>query len=76
MSIGTVWKEDKEAEYKVCETCKHFFQHYVKTDPYGKSYIKTFAGHCPYPQMKDRLADTKACKNYKKDVFWKLKQMM
>ena len=45
-----------------CETCKRFYQHYVKY-PSGR-YGKCSSGHCAYPRQKLRYAETPACKHY------------
>ena len=47
---------------KICATCAHFRQHYVK---FGCRYDKAASGHCVYPRCKFRYCDTPACKHYK-----------
>ena len=52
-------------EKLTCETCKHFFQHYVPLDWEGTTYFTPCAsGHCGYPRIKLRRAGTEACDNY------------
>lgn len=34
-----------------CNTCLHFIQHYVRA---GRSYRKSYYGHCVYPRLKRR----------------------
>lgn len=47
---------------KICQTCKHFYQHYVK---WGEDeYRECGSGHCMYPRRKLRYIDAKACQNY------------
>ena len=46
---------------KICKTCKHFRQHYIKR---GKRYWEVNDGHCVFPRCKLRKPDTKACLNY------------
>ena len=47
-----------------CEHCKYFHQHYVK-GPRG-TFIKTDAGHCVHPRLKDRKPDTPSCQRFSK----------
>ncbi len=51
--------EDKH----ICQTCKHFRQHYTK-DTLGR-YFMCGSGHCVYPRRKPRYNDAKACENYR-----------
>ena len=45
-----------------CETCKHFFRHYVKN---GKSKFAPISeGHCGHPRLKCRRIDTPACEKF------------
>ena len=44
-----------------CETCAHFYQHYVMTEQYS---TKTNCGHCTRPRCKHRCPDAKACEFY------------
>ena len=46
---------------RICKTCKHFRQHYIKR---GKKYWEVYDGHCVFPRCKLRKPDTKACLNY------------
>lgn len=47
---------------RICQTCKHFYQHYVKRKE--NNYMECSSGHCVYPQCKLRYSDTKACQHY------------
>ncbi|WP_298034383.1 hypothetical protein [uncultured Dysosmobacter sp.] len=47
---------------KTCETCAHFYRHYVK---FGYRYGPVAAGHCGTPRRKLRWKDTPACPRYK-----------
>jgi len=47
---------------KICQTCKHFRQHYVKSDL--GNYDMCGSGHCVYPRCKPRYNETKACQHY------------
>ncbi len=47
---------------QTCQTCKHFYQHYVKVSE--DYYFQCGSGHCVYPRSKLRYNDTKACQNY------------
>ncbi len=53
-----VWVTRKDE--RVCENCKYFYQHYIKTE---RGFKETFAGHCFYPRMKEREA-TDSCKYF------------
>lgn len=44
----------------ICRNCKHFRKHYVK---FGRSFKEISDGHCVYPMLKTRRADTKACEH-------------
>ena len=44
-----------------CNTCLHFIQHYVRA---GRSYRKSYYGHCVYPRLKRREIDSASCKYY------------
>jgi len=46
----------------ICQTCKHFRQHYVKW--LDDSYMECGSGHCVYPRCKPRYNSAKACQNY------------
>ncbi len=47
---------------ETCETCKYFFQHYVKD---GKStFVPLYEGHCGHPRLKYRKTDTPACEKF------------
>jgi len=45
-----------------CGTCRFFIQHYAKR---GRQYTDVYCGHCIYPRIKTRHADTPACPQYK-----------
>lgn len=45
-----------------CGSCTHFYMHYVRFE--NGRYIPIDFGHCVFPRIKDRDADTKACKYY------------
>lgn len=47
---------------KVCENCKHFLRHYVRY--VTGDFIGLDHGHCIYPRVKTREADTKACMHF------------
>lgn len=47
---------------RICQTCEHFYQHYVKCS--GDYYFQCSSGHCVYPLLKLRYNDTKACRHY------------
>lgn len=45
-----------------CNNCKHFRLHYVRRcDGF---YMSLEYGHCVYPRLKKRPADTKACRYF------------
>lgn len=44
------------------QTCRHFRRHYVKM---GWRYDPISQGHCVYPRLKPRRADTPACPYYR-----------
>lgn len=48
-------------EEKTCKSCKHFRQHYIK---FGRGYREILYGHCVYPKLKKREANTIACKHF------------
>ena len=51
-----------EEEQKSCETCRHFYRHYIHWS--GRQYRPLNCGHCAYPRLKDREVDTPACRHY------------
>ncbi|MCI9402346.1 MAG: hypothetical protein HFF04_01565 [Oscillospiraceae bacterium] len=51
-----------EEEQKTCETCRHFKRHYIHWS--GKQYRPLHCGHCVHPRLKDREANTPACRHY------------
>ena len=56
-------KEQME-EQKTCETCRYFYQHYVKV---GKNkYTSLVQGHCGNPRARDKRVDTPSCHRYAK----------
>jgi len=46
---------------KICRTCKHFRQHYIK---FGRSYREIAYGHCVHPKLKKRETNSPACEHY------------
>ena len=46
----------------ICQTCKHFRQHYVKWDE--DHFLECGSGHCVYPRRKPRRNGAKACQHY------------
>ena len=44
---------------EVCEHCKHFRRHYVRTGSH--QYVPTVVGHCVRPRLRDKTVDTPAC---------------
>lgn len=45
-----------------CLDCKHYRRHYIKQ---GKNYYVLIAdGHCVYPRLKLRKANTPACDRF------------
>ena len=46
----------------ICQTCKHFRQHYVKWDE--DHFLECGSGHCVYPRRKPRRNEAKACQHY------------
>lgn len=49
-------------ELSTCQTCKYYYQHYVKC---GKNrYVSVEAGHCSHPRLKDRKPETPACDRF------------
>ena len=53
--------EDQE---KTCETCKHFYQHYVHWS--GKQFRPLNVGHCGDPRARYKSMNTPACWRYVK----------
>ena len=51
-----------EEEQKTCETCRHFRMHYVRQNKTW--YMPMHEGHCVHPRLKDREANTPACRHY------------
>lgn len=47
---------------ETCQTCRHFRRHYIKM---GWRYAPILHGHCVYPRLKPRRADTPACPYYR-----------
>lgn len=45
-----------------CKDCKHFRMHYVRHR--NNFYLPLDYGHCVYPRLKKRPADTRACKHF------------
>ena len=49
-------------EKKTCETCSHFFLHYVK---WGKKDFRPVRmGHCGTPRIRSKTMDNPACRWY------------
>ena len=48
-------------EKQTCKTCRHFCRHYTRS---GNFWVPLVQGHCTYPHLKDRPADTPACQHY------------
>ncbi len=53
-----------EDQDKTCETCKHFYRHYVHW--VGKRFKPLDMGHCGNPRCRDKRIDTPACHRYAK----------
>jgi len=51
----------EEQDAKTCQMCKHFRLHYIKR---GRSYDPIHYGHCVFPLLKKREAETPACKHF------------
>lgn len=50
-------------EAKTCGGCQYFRRHYVKA---GKNwYLPLDKGHCVHPRLKDREAETPACRRFR-----------
>ena len=47
-------------EEDVCGNCKHFYQHYVKSE---SGFSKCYVGHCSYPRIKCK-EETDSCKYF------------
>ncbi len=47
---------------RICQTCKHFYQHYIKLA--RGTYNMCGSGHCVHPRLKFRYNNTKACQHY------------
>lgn len=49
-------------ENQTCQTCKYYYQHYVK---YGKNhFISVDEGHCVHPRLKFRKPEAPACEKF------------
>lgn len=46
-----------------CGNCEHYIRHFVYSS--GR-FTPILHGHCTYPMIKNREADTKACKHFEK----------
>lgn len=51
-----------EEQEKTCETCKHFFRHYVHW--VGKQFKALDVGHCGDPRCRYKPMNTPACWRY------------
>ncbi len=49
---------------KTCETCRHFYRHYVRVG--NHQYHALDRGHCGNPRARDKKADTPACHRHVK----------
>lgn len=54
--------KDQLTRSKVCQQCQHFRRHYVRQG--RRRYIPIMVGHCVYPRLKGRAADTPACAHF------------
>ena len=52
-----------QEECRLCEQCKHFRRHYVRS---GHGYIPLHKGHCANPHLRDKLAEAPACHRFAK----------
>ncbi len=55
-----------EEQEKTCETCQHFYRHYVRRS--STKYIPLGVGHCGDPRARYKTVKTPACFRY---VQWK-----
>lgn len=53
-------------EQNTCQSCEHFFLHYVKS-PNGNFY-PTAGGHCVKPRLKKRFSDDPACPHWEEKI--------
>ncbi|MCI8502004.1 MAG: hypothetical protein HFJ85_07170 [Oscillospiraceae bacterium] len=44
-----------------CKSCKYFVPHYVN---FNGSFLEIEFGHCFFPRVKSRKADTPACQHF------------
>lgn len=51
-----------EEQEKTCETCKHFYRHYVHWS--GKRFSALDVGHCGDPRARYKSVNTPACFRY------------
>ncbi len=51
--------EEQEAAKRTCESCKHFYRHYVRAG--NNWYLPLDEGHCGNPWCRSKKADTPAC---------------
>ncbi len=45
-----------------CETCRHFYRHYVRVG--NHKYRALDCGHCSNPRCRDKTVDTPACQRF------------
>lgn len=55
-------KKVVDAKEATCEDCKHFIQHFRKTE-YG-TYEKVYCGHCTKPRVKSKSPLDSACAHF------------
>lgn len=51
-----------EKEPQVCAGCRHFCRHYSRIG--NNRYWPLDQGHCGYPRLREKKADTPACPHY------------
>ena len=51
-------------EKKICVNCEHYRIYYVKDPRLGDYYWETMNGHCIFPRLKHRDANTPACVHF------------
>lgn len=51
-----------EEQEKTCETCQHFYRHYVRRS--STKYISLDVGHCGDPRVRYKTVKTPACFRY------------
>ena len=67
----TIWISKTKKKREVCETCKHFYQHYILPEESWmykhaiRGFIPVEAGHCDHPRSKEREPQD-SCKHYER----------